>query len=107
MNRKWHRSRKPPQKGALLILPALIIGGATGYVASEPQLTHSIFDTIKGQRPSCDIKGNISDRGKRSITFQAMRITQRQSWTKAAESAGCAQHGTHGQLVGVAPAYSI
>ena len=65
MKQRWRRPRKPPQNAALLVLPALIVGGAIGYVASEPQLTHSIWDTLKGQRPTCDIKGNINDRGEK------------------------------------------
>lgn len=65
MTPKWHRPRKARQPVALLIVPALVVGGAIGYVASEPKLTKSIFDTLKGQRQSCDIKGNINERGEK------------------------------------------
>ena len=61
----WPRSPRPVQSSFLLVLPALVAGGAIGYVASDPQMTQSILYALKGQRQSCDIKGNINERGER------------------------------------------
>lgn len=58
-----HRKRSPPV--ALLVVPAFIVGGSLGYIASEPQLITPLLEAVKGTRPTCDIKGNISDVGER------------------------------------------
>lgn len=65
MKPKWHRREAPKRPIAILVIPALVVGGAIGYVASEPQMTQPILNTLKGQRQSCDIKGNISDGGEK------------------------------------------
>lgn len=66
MKGPWANQRqKRSPSVSLLIVPALLAGGALGYIASEPEMTKPLIATIKGQRPSCDIKGNINDRGER------------------------------------------
>lgn len=51
----------------LLLIPALLVGGAVGYVASEQRQIQSLLapsTPVLDQRASCDIKGNISKSGE-------------------------------------------
>ena len=59
------RRDKSDRAAKLLVIPVLVVGGLIGYVASEPQMVSSLISCIKGQRPTCDIKANINDRGER------------------------------------------
>lgn len=51
----------------LLLIPALLVGGAVGYVASEQRQIQSLLapsTPALDQQTSCDIKGNISKSGE-------------------------------------------
>lgn len=63
--KKYLQRKQSDRATKLLIVLALIIGGALGYLFSEPRMAMSMLDALKGQRQSCDIKGNINDRGDR------------------------------------------
>lgn len=54
--------RVPPAQ--LLVIPALILGGAVGYLAKDPRVAQPLMDNASGQGSSCDIKGNINKRGE-------------------------------------------
>lgn len=63
--RRTGRRDRSDRIAKLLVIPVVIVGGLIGYVASEPQMVSSLINSIKGQRPTCDIKANINDRGEK------------------------------------------